>query len=276
MKAIKIFLILFFLGAITISEIYAQRIIKGRVVGEDLEDIMVAIILDNNDNRLAETDINGFFELTIPNEFNKIAFGSIGFEWANVEISDSCNYIEIILLPAVIYDFISSRKVDKLRKKRFDNLPQLHLTAVEKGLFTNETICYSRPFEPHKPIIDEIGKELKIRQEQIKIEYKNLSVGDTIKIPIGQYNARFSALSSFTDTKYFDCIIVGVVTKKYRNRYYSSRFPWVSLKRGYNFTYRITGFEKCKLDPVDYHSDKVMQIGQEFEHDMRIIKAITK
>ena len=93
MRAIKIFLILFFLGAITISEIYAQRIIKGRVVGEDLEDIMVAIILDNNDNRLAETDINGFFELTIPNEFNKIAFGSIGFERANIEISDTCNFI---------------------------------------------------------------------------------------------------------------------------------------------------------------------------------------
>ena len=241
-----------------------------------MEEAIGVRIFDNDNNLIGEVDFHGFFEINISNESDKLNFGFLGHESANIELTDSCSFIEIILLPAAHYDFMSSRKIDKLRKKEFDKLPQLHLNAIEKGIFTNETICYSREFEPDKPKIDEISKQLKIIQEQIKIEYKNLSVGDTIKIPIGKSNARFSALSSFTDTEYFDCIIEGVVTKKCRNRYYSSRFPWVSLRRGYNFTYKITNFEKYELVPIDNHSDKIMKIEEKFEYDMRIFKAIIK
>ncbi len=56
----------------------------------------------------------------------------------------------------MIYDFITLKKVDRLRKKRFDNLPSLHSDAVKNELFKNNNICYERVFEkynPTKPIL---------------------------------------------------------------------------------------------------------------------------
>ena len=172
---------------------------------------------------------------------------------------------------------MSSRKIDRLRKKEFDKLPQLHLTAIEKGLFTNETICYSRKFKPDEPQLDEISKRIEATKKQIKKDYQNLSVGDTVKIPFSE-RYTYSSLSGIED---FDCIIEGVVTKKYKKKYRSpklswrglAKFWWISLERGYNFTYRIADFENCKSNSL-VHNGKAMEIGQEFEHDMKIFRTI--
>ena len=281
MKIIKIFLILLFLVSITLTEIYAQKNIKGRIIDENLDELMGIRILNDN-NLLGETDFNGFFDVILPNGSNKLIFGYIGYEVAEVEIADSCNYVEIILLYDANYDFMSIRKIDRLRKKSFDNLSPLHLTAIEKGLFTNKAICYSRKFEYNKPRLDEIGKRLKVIKKQIKRDYRNLSIGDTIRIPFGGSKGRdgtdnttLSEWASWTDTEHFDCIIEGVVIKKYRKRYHSSRFWQVSLERGYNFTYSVTNCENCKYDSIVYDK-KAMRIGQEFEYDMKISKTIIK
>ena len=268
MKTIKPFLILLFLVSINFTETYAQKNIKGKMIDEDLGELIDAKIFDINNNLLGATDFNGFFDIIIPKESNKLIFACIGLESTNVELSDSCNYIEIILQYAAAYDFMSNRKVDRLRKKRFSKLPQLHLEAVKKGIFANETICYSREFDPWKPRLDEIGRQLKAVKKQIKKDYQNLSVGDTILIPFGgtkRYdgtdNTTLFAWSSLTDTKDFDCIIEGVVIKKYR------------YKNGYNFIYRVTNCEKCKYDSIVYNG-KAMKIGQEFEHNMKILKIL--
>jgi hypothetical protein len=280
MNTVRTFLFLFFLISISFTETFGQRNIKGRVVLEDLDELIGGVILDSNDNPLGTTDFNGFFEVTIPNESNKLVFGFLGCEFARIELSDSCNYVEIILLYSGTYDFMSNRKIDKDRKKRFDNLSQLHLTAIDKGLFKNETICYSREFEPYKPILDEIGKQMKAVKKQIKTDYQNLSVGDTVKIPFsgswradGTDNTMLYVWSGYTDTEHFDCIIEGIVTKKYRNRYRKSRFPWISLEKGYNFSYRVTNCENCKFVSTVYNN-KAMEVGQEFEHDMKFFKVI--
>ena len=55
------------------------------------------------------------------------------------------------------YDFISLKKVDKLRMKRFKKLPEFHLTAYKKGIFTTEQACYEQPFMP-----ESVGKNKKI------------------------------------------------------------------------------------------------------------------
>jgi len=288
MKTIRRFLILLFLISINFTGIYGQRNIKGKIIDEDLEVTYARIFEFNSaeqfgfdfNNPLGESDFNGFFEITIPNETKRLVFAFIGYEFANVELSDSCNYIEIILLYRGTYDFMSSRKIDKDRKKRFDNLSKLHLTAIERGLFTNETMCYSREFEPDKPELDEIGKQIKAVKKQIKKDYQNLSVGDTINIPFsgswradGTDKTQLCVWHFFTDTEHCDCIIEGVVTKKYRNRYRKLRFPWISLARGYNFTYRVTDCENCKLESI-FFNDRAMEIGQEFEHDMKYLRVI--
>ena len=279
MKTIRTLLILLFLVSINFTETYGQRNIKGRIIDENFEELIGAKILDFNNNLLGEADFNGFFDVIIPNDFNKIVFAYIGYELTNVELSDSCSHVEVILLPDAHYDFMSNRKIDRLRKKEFDKLPQLHLTAIEKGLFTNEIICYSREFEPKKERLDEISKWIQSAKKQIKKDYQNLSVGDTIKIP---FSERY-AYSSLTDIEDFDCIIEGIVTKKYRKRYRSPKFSWrglaklwwISLDRGYNFTYRVANFENCNSNSM-VHNGKEMKIGQEFEHDMKILKTIIK
>jgi len=270
MKTIKTFLILFVFVSVNLTETYGQKNIKGRIIDENLDELIAVKIFDCNDNLLGETDFDGFFDVIIPNESNKLGFAYIGFEIANIELSDNCNYVEIILLPDAHYDFMSSRKIDRLRKKKFDKLPQLHLNAVERGLFTNEMICYSRRLESNKPSLDEIGKQRKAVEKQIKKDYQNLSVGDTIKVPFsgnkrydGTDNTTLFAWSNQTDTKDFDCIIEGVVIKKYR------------CKNRYNFIYRVTNCEMCKYDSIVYNG-KTMKIGQEFEHDMKIFKTIIK
>ena len=279
MKTIKIILFLILFVSINVAETYGQRIVKGRIIDENFDELIGARIFDSDYNPLVDADFNGFFEVNISNETSKLVFGSVGYEHANIELSDSCNYVEIILLPSAHYDFMSSRKIDRLRKKEFNKLPQLHLTAIEKGLFTNETICYSREFEPDKPQLDEISKWIKATQKQIKKDYKNLSVRDTLKIPYSEH----VGYSSLTDREDYDCILEGVVTKKYRKRYRSpklswrglAKFWWISLERGYNFTYKVANFENCNPNSM-VHNGEEIKIGQEFEHDMRIFRTIIK
>ena len=280
MKTIRISIFLLFLFSINFNESYGQRNIKGRVIDDNLDELIGAPIFDEGKNSLGETNQNGFFDITIPKESNKLAFAYIGYEFANIELSDSCNYIEVILLPDAHYDFMSNREVDRLRKKEFDKLPQLHLNAVKKGIFTNETLCYSREFEPAKPRLDEISRQIKARKKQIKKDYQNLSVGDTIQIPFDVQTNYGNGTNIFlwlslTDTEHFDCTIEGVVTKKYRNGYHKPRFLWISLEKGYNFTYRVTNCENCKYDSIVYNG-KAMKIGQELEQDMKIFKTIIK
>jgi hypothetical protein len=47
------------------------------------------------------------------------------------------------------YDFMSLKKVDRLRMKRFKLLPELHKKAFEEGIFKTDMACYTREFIPH-------------------------------------------------------------------------------------------------------------------------------
>ena len=263
------------------SQIYGQRNVKGRIIDDSLDGIMGAQIIDKNNNvGLGQADSGGFFNIAIPNGINKLGFIQLGYEFANIEVSDSCNYIEVILLPDTHYDFMSSRKIDKLRKKEFDKLQQLHLNAFGKGIFTKETVCYSRKFEPIKPKLDEIRLQIKDRRKQIAKDYNKLCVGDTIYIPFtgncktdNKENATLSLWSSLSIANYSDSAIEGVVTQKYRKCYRNLRFPYITFKKGYNFTYKVLNFRNCKFTSAVLNG-KIIQIGHEFEHDMRIFKAI--
>ena len=47
------------------------------------------------------------------------------------------------------YDFITFKKEDKLRMKRFKKLPKLHKEAFAKGIFKTDKACYTQEFMPH-------------------------------------------------------------------------------------------------------------------------------
>ncbi len=64
------------------------------------------------------------------------------------------------MLYAATYDFMSPKKIDRNRLEQFNKLPELHLKAHDKGLFSKEVICFSNEFEPHKPRFDEIKRQM--------------------------------------------------------------------------------------------------------------------
>ena len=44
------------------------------------------------------------------------------------------------------YDFMTLKKVDRLRMKRFKKLPKLHKEAFAKRIFKTDKACYSQEF----------------------------------------------------------------------------------------------------------------------------------
>jgi hypothetical protein len=79
-------------------------------------------------------------------------------EWKFIDFSSECNNLEIILQPSATYDFMSVRKIDKLRKKEFDKLPVLHQQAFEKGVFKMNKPCFDDKFISIKKSFEYIKK----------------------------------------------------------------------------------------------------------------------
>lgn len=219
---------------------------------------------------LGETDLEGYFEVGISKESNKLIFGFIGYEFAAVSVPDNCDYLEVILLPNVLYHYKSNQKIDRLRKKEFDKLPDLHKTAVDNRLFEMDKPCYHRQFIPIKPQLDEIGKQLKAKRKELKRSFKELAVGDTIRIPYsvsyrhdGTDRTTLSDFSYVVDNGGFDCIVEGVVVDKNKR------------SRGYNIVYRVTSTRLCKYDSLVYNG-KDLLIKDTVRHNMKYSKLITE
>jgi len=127
-----------------------NRIIYGRVISEALEPLPL-LHIENSDNViLGKTDMDGFFKISILQETDSLFFRYIGMEWADVRLNKGCDTVEVVMMYAGTYDFMSFKKIDRRRKKRFNKLPIVHSEAVKNGLFHNNSICYDRDFQRTK------------------------------------------------------------------------------------------------------------------------------
>ena len=132
------------------SSLYAQnKTIKGRVIDDNLETLPYVSIVINDTIKVGKTDINGFFQIEIPVSVKKILFGSVGLDPTAIYLVDECNEVEVVMMLSGTYDFITLKKVDRLRMKRFKQLPELHKEAFDKGIFKTDTACYTQEFIPH-------------------------------------------------------------------------------------------------------------------------------
>lgn len=146
----KKLLIVFILLIVSADSLYAQnRTIKGRVIDERFETVPGAVIMINDTVRIGYTDLEGFFKIEISVSMKKMLFKTVGLETASIELKDSCDEVEIVMMSGVIYDFITFKKEDKLRMKRFKKLSELHKQAFEKGLFKTDEACYTQEFVPY-------------------------------------------------------------------------------------------------------------------------------
>lgn len=136
------------------------KTVHGIVISEDLESLpMVRISLDTA--VIGETDINGQFVITIPQKADKLLFTWVGMERTTIQLLTDCDNLEVIMLYDAHYDFMTPRKIDRQRKKRFEKLPELHQLAFNKGLFKMENACFKQDFVPYKTQLDEIRNRMK-------------------------------------------------------------------------------------------------------------------
>ena len=144
----KKLLILFIVLSVSICSLYSQnKTIKGRVIDDNLETLPYVSIMINDTVEAGKTDLNGFFQIDIPVSEKKILFGSVGLDPATIELVDKCNKIEVVMMLSSSYDFITLKRADRKREKRYKKLPEIHKQAFEKSIFETEYACYNREFE---------------------------------------------------------------------------------------------------------------------------------
>jgi hypothetical protein len=146
----KKLVIIFIVLSVSNCSLYSQnKTIKGRVITDQFETMSFVSIMINDTVKVGKTNLNGFFQIDIPISVKKILFMDVGLEPAIIELADTCNEVEVVMMLSSTYDFKTPKKVDRLRKKRFKKLPELHKNAFEKGLFKTDKACYTQEFIPH-------------------------------------------------------------------------------------------------------------------------------
>jgi hypothetical protein len=145
----KKLLIICIVLSVSTCNLYSQnKKIKGRVIDDHLETLPYMSIVSNDTVEVGRTDLNGFFQIDIPISSKKISFSYIGVDPVTIELVDKCNEIDVVMILSCTCDFMTLKKVDRLRMKRFKKLPELHKEAFEKGIFETEYACYNREFKP--------------------------------------------------------------------------------------------------------------------------------
>lgn len=236
--------------------------LSGKVIDEYLEELPGINIYDKDTVLLTTTDLNGTFELKNPPP--NLLLGFIGMEWLNISLSNCANP-EIIMLVDVLYHYKSHRKIDRLRKKRFDNKIKIHKQAYEQGIFQNEKTCIDYEFIPDKPELDKIRTWINKKKLEIREDFKQLTLGDTVRIPYSgsSTNSVHSGYSNYTD---YDCIITGTVVKKDKK------------KGGFNILYKVINMDDCNNETLT-HNGNIVNIGDSIKYNMRhfrLIKASNK
>lgn len=146
----KKLVIIFIILCVSNCSLYSQKkTIKGKTITDQLETLSFVSIIINDTVEVGKTDLSGFFQIDIPVSEKKILFRSVGLGPAIIELADTCNEVEIVMMLSSTDDFISLKKSDRLRKKRFKKLPELHKEAFEKGIFKTDKACYIQEFIPY-------------------------------------------------------------------------------------------------------------------------------
>lgn len=145
------------------------RNLAGKVIDDHFHSVYQAGIFNSDTILLGETDLNGNFNIDIPLDTQTLIVASIGMEWKNIKLSGDCPNLEIILQPRATYDFISARKIDRLRKKEFNKLPSLHQKAFEQGIFKNNEPCYVDKFISIRTRLKEIRKNRKRNAQHLAL-----------------------------------------------------------------------------------------------------------
>ena len=127
-----------------------ERIIKGIVISEELELLPHVAILSSDSIQIGITNINGEFEISVENKTNQLMFQFLGMESISIEFPKNCEKLEVIMMYEYTYSFMSLRKADRLRKKRFKKLSKIREKAYKNGIFESKSLNYEQEFIYYK------------------------------------------------------------------------------------------------------------------------------
>mgnify|MGYP006408718921 CR=1 FL=1 len=114
-----IFLVAF---SLSFNIVYSQnKTIIGRVISEDFETLPMISIMINDTVEVGKTDLDGFFYIEIPISKKNLFFDYPGLELATICINDKCDNIELVMMYLINYDFMSLKRAERKRKKRYKN-----------------------------------------------------------------------------------------------------------------------------------------------------------
>lgn len=146
----KKFLFICIVLGVSICSLYSQnKTIKGRVISDFFETIPGVLIMINDTVEVGKTDLNGFFQINVPISMKKLLFKFLAFDPTVIELVGKCDAVEVVMMSSGTDDFITLKKADRLRMKRFKKLPELHKEAFEKGIFKTDKACYTQEFIPY-------------------------------------------------------------------------------------------------------------------------------
>lgn len=233
--------------------------VSGKVIDEHLEEVPGVNIYDLDTTLLTTTDLDGTFELE--NSPTNLLLGFLGYEWLNISLMNNCANPEVIMLFDVNYHYKSHRKIDRLRKKRFNNRVNIQEQAYEKGTFQNKEPCFDYEFIPNKPELDQIRNWMNDKKIEIREDFEQLSAGDTIYVPYSgpSTNSVHSGYSNYVD---YDCLVEGIVISKNKKR------------KGFNIYYRVVDLNECIYETLT-HNDEIVNVGDIIQHNMRHFRLIT-
>lgn len=118
------------------------RTVTGKVIGEYEDVPMPGVTIQNLDTvNVGTTDLEGKFKLDIPTGTTGLMFIFLGAERTSVTFPPDCDYLEIIIMTDVIYDYVTAATINRRRQKRFKKIKERHLEAFEKGIFTTKEPC---------------------------------------------------------------------------------------------------------------------------------------
>ncbi|MCB0456209.1 MAG: carboxypeptidase-like regulatory domain-containing protein [Flavobacteriaceae bacterium] len=125
-----------------------SKVITGRVIDDNLVTLPSVSILIKDTVEVARTDFEGYFQVEIPVYEKKLSFEMVGLDRTSIELVNNCEVVEVVMMLSSTFDFISFRRAERKRRKRFNELPKIYEQAFEKSIFTNKYPCYIREFEP--------------------------------------------------------------------------------------------------------------------------------
>jgi hypothetical protein len=153
---------LLFVFSLIISIGYSQaRVLKGKIVVESLTPMLGVFVMNEEGLVLTTTDFDGNFSVDLLDNSSRLEFNWVGYDSQLVSFSENCSYIEVVMLNGSCYTGISNRRVDRLRKRKHKELPEIYKEAFEKGVFVSKKFCWIQEFIPMKEELDEIKRTRK-------------------------------------------------------------------------------------------------------------------